>query len=118
MTEEKQEEPKGREKPKPKPMRKQAPKPKPKPKSTPKLTAKSEPETDALPQGQAAVVKKLLESLEKKLTGDQLKASLGDYIRLVQLHKELDEESPREIKVTWVEPAGDKMKKTESENEG
>jgi len=68
-------------------------KPKPKPKPKPKL--------DVLPQKQAAVIKKILESLEKKLTGDQMKASLGDYIRLVQLQKELDEESPREIKVTW-----------------
>ena len=86
-------------------------------KEGPKGRAKPKSKTDTLPAGQAAVVKKLLKNLEKKLTGDQVKASLGDYIRLVQLHKELDEESPREIKVTWVEPEGDKMKKTESENE-
>lgn len=33
-----------------------------------------------------------------------MKASLGDYIRLVQLRKELEEDEVREIKVTWVEP--------------
>jgi hypothetical protein len=51
------------------------------------------------------VVAKLLETVEKKL-GTGLKASLGDYIRLVQLHKELEEDEVREIKVTWVEPEG------------
>ena len=53
---------------------------------------------------QAGVVKKLLKKVEKKLGGDEVKASLGDYIRLVQLQKELEEEQPKEIKVTWVEP--------------
>jgi hypothetical protein len=47
----------------------------------------------------------LLEQVEKKL-GTGLKASLGDYIRLVQLLKELEEDEVREIKVTWVEPEG------------
>ena len=50
-------------------------------------------------------VSKLLEKLEEKLEDETPKATLGDYIRLVQLEKELaDEETPREIKVTWVEP--------------
>jgi hypothetical protein len=55
---------------------------------------------------QAAVVKKILKRVEQKLSGGDVKPSLGDYIRLVQLHKELDEESPKEIRVTWVEPKG------------
>jgi hypothetical protein len=49
------------------------------------------------------VVRKLLKTVEEKLGGKDMKASLGDYIRLVQLQKELDDETPREIKVTWVE---------------
>jgi hypothetical protein len=32
-----------------------------------------------------------------------MKASLADYIRLVQLEKELEADEPREIKVTWVD---------------
>ncbi|MEO8049685.1 MAG: hypothetical protein ABI833_04650 [Acidobacteriota bacterium] len=55
--------------------------------------------------GQAQAVKKMLSNIEKQMTGNQMKATLADYIRLVQLHKELDDESPKEIKVTWVEPA-------------
>ena len=66
---------------------------------------------------QAEVVQKLLKKVEQKLSGDDVKASLGDYIRLVQLHKELDEETPREIKVTWVEPKGTGSKKAEAETE-
>ena len=53
---------------------------------------------------QAAVVTKLLKNVEKKLGGDDVKATLGDYIRLVQLQQELEDEEPRDITVTWVEP--------------
>lgn len=53
---------------------------------------------------QAAVVKKLLKNVERKLGGEDVKATLGDYIRLVQLQQELEEEEPRDITVTWVEP--------------
>lgn len=42
--------------------------------------------------------------MEAKLGGKDVKASLGDYIRLMQLHRELEEEEATEIKVTWVEP--------------
>jgi len=54
--------------------------------------------------GRAQVVKNMLTQMEAKIGSDQMKATMGDYIRLVQLHKELDDEAPREIKVTWVEP--------------
>jgi hypothetical protein len=56
------------------------------------------------------MVQKILERMEDKLSHADVKATLTDYIRLVQLEKELKEEEPREIKVTWIEPA-----KTESE---
>jgi len=55
--------------------------------------------------GQAQAVKCMLNKIEAKMSGNQMKATLGDYVRLVQLHKELDDESPKEIRVTWVEPA-------------
>jgi hypothetical protein len=52
----------------------------------------------------AGVLKRLLKNVEKKLSGKEMKATLGDYIKLVQLQKELDEEQqPKEIRVTWVE---------------
>ena len=53
---------------------------------------------------QAAVVDKLLKNVEKKLAGKDVKATLGDYIKLVQLQAELEEEEPKDITVTWVDP--------------
>ena len=41
--------------------------------------------------------------MEAKLGADSGKATLGDYIRLVQLQKELEDEEPRDITVQWVE---------------
>ena len=52
----------------------------------------------------AKVVEELIEKFEKKLGKDDVKATLGDYIRLLQLRKELDEEELREIEVKWVDP--------------
>ncbi len=51
----------------------------------------------------SALVKKLLDAAEKKVTADDVKASIGDVIRLLQLQKELEHEEPREIKVQWIE---------------
>ena len=42
--------------------------------------------------------------METTLTDEDFKASLTDYLKLVQLEKELGDEVPQEIKVTWVEP--------------
>ena len=46
----------------------------------------------------------MLKQVEEKLSKEDAKATLADYIRLVQLKKELEDEEPREIRVTWVEP--------------
>ena len=53
--------------------------------------------------GQAEVVRQLLAGVEEKLKGPELKVTLADYIRLVQLQKELEQEEPREIRVRWVD---------------
>ncbi len=50
------------------------------------------------------LVEQVIENLEKKLESNELKPSVGDFIRLLQLEKELEQEQPREIKVSWVEP--------------
>lgn len=55
-------------------------------------------------RSQAQIVRELLKQVEGKLSGPEVKVTLADYIRLVQLRKELDEDEPREIRVTWVEP--------------
>jgi hypothetical protein len=53
--------------------------------------------------------------MEAKLGGQDVKASLGDYIRLMQLQRELEEEDATEIKVTWVEPEETKNPSSDSE---
>jgi len=58
-----------------------------------------------------AMLRGMLEKVESKIGAGDLKA-LGDYLKLVQMLKELEEDEPREIKVTWIE----KPPKTDSGN--
>lgn len=50
------------------------------------------------------MVHDILEKVESHLSKSVDKASLGDYLKLLQLEKELEAEDPPELKVTWVEP--------------
>lgn len=51
-------------------------------------------------------ISRLLASMEKKLDVKNIKVTLADFIRLTQLERELEEEEqPREIIVTWKDPA-------------
>lgn len=55
-------------------------------------------------KGRGRIVEEILQKLEETFTKDQrVKATLGDYIRLVQLRRELGDDEPEEIKVTWVD---------------
>ncbi len=53
-------------------------------------------------RSKSALVNKLLDAAEKKMESDEVKASIGDVIRLLQLQRELEEEEPREITVQWI----------------
>jgi hypothetical protein len=53
----------------------------------------------------SGVVDKVIERFEKKLDSEEVKVSVGDYIRLVQLREEMKEEEPKEVRATWVEPS-------------
>ncbi len=51
------------------------------------------------------VLGKVITNMEKTLATADFKASLADYLKLVQFEKEVNgEEGPKEIKVTWVQP--------------
>jgi hypothetical protein len=51
-------------------------------------------------------ISKLLTEIEERLDLKTNKVTLADFIRLTQLERELEEEEqPREIIVTWKEPA-------------
>jgi hypothetical protein len=60
----------------------------------------------------AEIVEQILEQVEQKISEGEVKATLSDYIRLVQLQKELEGEEPGEITVRWVDP------KDETEEDG
>jgi hypothetical protein len=51
-------------------------------------------------------ITKLLRDVERRLDFTTNKVTLADFIRLTQLERELEEEEqPREIIVTWKDPA-------------
>ena len=52
------------------------------------------------------LVDKAIACFEKKLDNEDMKATVGDFIRLLQLQKEFEGDDTQEIKVTWVEPEG------------
>lgn len=52
----------------------------------------------------AELVSSVIQKIEDKLDKGELKPTVGDLFRLLQLEKEMDEEQPKEVKVSWVEP--------------
>ena len=66
----------------------------------------------------AEVVEQILERVEQKLGEGDVKATLSDYIRLVQLQKELEEDEPAEITVTWVDPEQFEKNQAEKTDDG
>ena len=48
----------------------------------------------------------LINKAEEKLKANNFNPSTGDYMKLLQIEKDLQEElqPPRDIKVTWIEP--------------
>ncbi len=53
----------------------------------------------------AELVDEVIRKIEEKIEGGDVKATVGDLIRLLQMEEELEQEQPKEIKVTWVDPA-------------
>jgi hypothetical protein len=53
----------------------------------------------------ADMVDKAIQRIEEKLGSSDVKATFADFIRLLQLQKELQADQPKEIKVTWIDPS-------------
>jgi hypothetical protein len=45
-----------------------------------------------------------VKKLEGKLTASDFKPTLADFLKLMQLEKELGQDDAKEIRVTWMEP--------------
>jgi hypothetical protein len=52
----------------------------------------------------ANLLKSLTEGMESRIKAQEVKPSVAEYLKLLQIEQELEQESPKEIKVTWVEP--------------
>ena len=50
----------------------------------------------------ATKIARLLVAIEEKMDSE-VKCTIGDYIRLLQVQEEFDREMPRDIEVTWVD---------------
>ncbi|MGA2576972.1 MAG: hypothetical protein ABSH24_13205 [Bryobacteraceae bacterium] len=55
-------------------------------------------------ENRARIVRKAIESIEAKLGSGEMKPTLADLVRLLQIEKELNADEPREVRVQWVEP--------------
>jgi hypothetical protein len=62
-------------------------------------------------------IKKLVEEaiggIEKRFSDENSPPSIGDYLKVMQLHKEIGDEGPKEIKITWVEPGNETASESE-----
>jgi len=52
---------------------------------------------------EAELVSGLIKKIQAKLGSDEFKPTVGDLLRLLQLEQEMEEEQPREIKVSWID---------------
>ena len=54
-------------------------------------------------RGRSEFIVELLDQMETKLADPKAKATLADYIKLLQLEREFQADAPKEIEVSWVE---------------
>jgi len=51
----------------------------------------------------ARVIEEIMEKAAEHLTNDEYSVSVAEYLRLMQMKREIEEEQPEEVRVTWVE---------------
>ena len=69
-------------------------------------SGKSETKTpkEEAPLGKSESVQKAIQACEQLLAAGKMKATVAEYVRLLELQKQIDWDEVKEIKVTWVEP--------------
>jgi hypothetical protein len=50
------------------------------------------------------LVEEAIDGIQKRLSDEKAPPTIGDYLKVMQLQREIEEEAPKEIKITWVEP--------------
>lgn len=53
---------------------------------------------------QGALVDEALDKIDHQIKQGDMKGSMMDLVRLIQLHREMEFQQPTEVEVTWVEP--------------
>lgn len=61
----------------------------------------------------AELLGKAAENFTKERATGEFKPTLAEYLKLVQMEKEFEEEDVKEIKIKWVEPSARAKKKSE-----
>jgi hypothetical protein len=69
----------------------------------PKKTAEPEIDSKAPDEGLARTLDEVIGMLQEKLVNEELKCSLGDLLRLLNVRKELTGAQPQTVTVRWVE---------------
>jgi hypothetical protein len=68
-----------------------------------KKTAVRKPAAVRVPQTQHSQLAALLKKFEEQVANKETRISVADYIRLLQMKRELEGSEVRDVKVTWVE---------------
>ncbi len=69
-----------------------------------KLRAQSAKDDDELSAAKTLeLVRRLVAKIEQQLGKTDAKGSIGDYIKLIQIQKELEDKRVRRIEVRWVD---------------
>jgi hypothetical protein len=67
----------------------------------------SEDDTEDVPKTKtkADVIREAIKIFEKKFDAANIKITASEYIRLLELQQQMNEEKPREIRIRWVQPS-------------
>ena len=53
----------------------------------------------------ADVIREAIKIFEEKFKSANIKITASEYIRLLELQQQMNEEKPREIRIRWVQPS-------------
>jgi hypothetical protein len=67
----------------------------------------SEDDTGDVPETKtkADVIREAIKIFEEKFKSANIKITASEYIRLLELQQQMNEEKPREIRIKWVQPS-------------
>ena len=54
----------------------------------------------------SGLLQNAIDSLDDRIMNKDFKPTVAEYLKLMQLEQEAEQDMPKEIKVTWVDPTG------------